>query len=67
MRRAESDMQRLRERQAMLEAELAAAQDDHVTLARLGEDLAAVAGDLAAAEEAWLAMAEEAESLGLTT
>ena len=67
MRRAESDMQRLRERQAMLEAELAAAQDDHVTLARLGEALAAVAGDLAAAEEAWLALAEEAESLGLTT
>jgi hypothetical protein len=51
----------------MLEAELAAAQDDHVTLARLGEALAAVAGDLAAAEEAWLALAEEAESLGLTT
>ncbi|HEX6417702.1 MAG TPA: ATP-binding cassette domain-containing protein, partial [Acidimicrobiales bacterium] len=67
MRRAESDMQRLHERQATLEAELATAQDDHVALARLGEELAVVAGDLAVAEEAWLALAEEAESQGLTT
>jgi hypothetical protein len=67
MRRAESDMAALRERQAGLEAELAAAQADHVTLARVGEELSAVGDDLATAEEAWLALAEEAEALGLTT
>jgi predicted nucleic acid-binding Zn-ribbon protein len=67
MRRAESEMARLRGRQAILEAELAAAQGDHIALARLGEELSAVGADLAAAEESWLALAEEAESLGLAT
>ena len=67
MRRADAEMRRLHERQATLEAELAAAQGDHVALARVGEDLSTVAGDLAAAEESWLALAEEAEAQGLTT
>jgi ABC transport system ATP-binding/permease protein len=67
MRRAEARMAGLRERQAGLESELAAAQADHTTLARVGEELSAVGDELAAAEEAWLALAEEAESLGLTT
>jgi ATP-binding cassette subfamily F protein uup len=67
MRRAESDMARLRERQATLEADLAAARGDHVALARIGEELSAVGADLAAAEESWLALAEEAEAQGLTT
>jgi hypothetical protein len=67
MRRAESDMARLRERQAALEADLAAARGDHVSLARLGEELSTVGTDLAAAEESWLSLAEEAEALGLTT
>jgi ATP-binding cassette subfamily F protein uup len=67
MRKAETDMRRLQERQATLEAELAVAQGDHVALARVGEDLSAVTGDMAAAEESWLALAEEAEALGLTT
>jgi ATP-binding cassette subfamily F protein uup len=67
MRTAESEMARLRGRQAILEAELAAAQGDHIALARLGEELSAVGADLAAAEESWLALAEEAESLGLAT
>jgi hypothetical protein len=67
MRRAESDMARLRERQATLEADLAAARGDHVALARIGEELSAVGADLAAAEESWLALAEEAEARGLTT
>jgi predicted nucleic acid-binding Zn-ribbon protein len=67
MRRADADMRRLQERQAALEAELASAGGDHVTLARIGEDLSAVAAELAAIEESWLDLAEEAESLGLTT
>ena len=67
MRRADAEMRRLHERQALLEAELAAAQGDHVALARVGEDLSEVAGELAAAEESWLTLAEEAEGQGLTT
>ncbi|MBN2624707.1 MAG: ABC-F family ATP-binding cassette domain-containing protein, partial [Acidimicrobiales bacterium] len=67
MRKAESEMRRLQARQALLEAELAGAQDDHVVLARVGEDLSAVSRELAAAEESWLSLAEEAEALGLAT
>ena len=67
MRKAESDMRRLQERQATLEAELVGAQGDHVALARMGEDLSTVTSEMAEAEEAWLALAEEAEALGLTT
>ena len=67
MRQADAEVRRLHERQAALEAELTAAQGDHVALARVGEDLSAVAGELAAAEEAWLALAEEAEAQGLRT
>ena len=59
-------MRRLQDRQATLEAELAAAMGDHVALACVGEELAALTGELAAAEEHWLGLAEEAESLGLT-
>jgi hypothetical protein len=58
-------MRRLQDRQAALEAELAGAMGDHVALACVGEELSAVSGELAAAEEHWLALAEEAESLGL--
>jgi ATP-binding cassette subfamily F protein uup len=61
MRRAESEMARLQERQAALEAELAAAGSDHVALARVGEALSAVTAELARAEETWLSLAEEAE------
>jgi ABC transport system ATP-binding/permease protein len=67
MRRADAEMARLRERQAGLEAELAAAAGDHRALARLGEELSALAADLQAAEEAWLALATEAEAQGLAT
>ncbi|MGH9228454.1 MAG: ABC-F family ATP-binding cassette domain-containing protein [Acidimicrobiales bacterium] len=66
LRRAETEMRRLQDRQAALEAELAAAMGDHVALAGVGEELAVVSGELAAAEEHWLALAEEAESVGLT-
>src|SRR5690606_20101654 len=67
MRKSESEMRRLQERQATIEAELAEASGDHVALARLGEDLSTVAAEMADAEESWLALAEEAESQGLTT
>lgn len=60
-------MGRLRERQAALEAEMATSQGDHVALARWGEELSAVGEEMAEAEESWLALAEEAEALGLTT
>ena len=67
MRKADAEMRRLHERQSSLEAELAAAQGDHVVLARVGEDLSAVAAELATVEESWLSLAEEAEAQGLTT
>jgi hypothetical protein len=67
LRRAETEMRRLQDRQAALEAELAGAGSDHVALAGAGEELALVNSELAAAEERWLALAEEAESLGLAT
>jgi ABC transport system ATP-binding/permease protein len=66
LRGAEMEMHRLQDRQAALEAELAGAMGDHVALACVGEELSVVSGELAAAEEHWLALAEEAESLGLT-
>jgi ABC transport system ATP-binding/permease protein len=66
LRGAEMEMRRLQDRQAALEAELAGAMGDHVALACVGEELSVVSGELAAAEEHWLALAEEAESLGLT-
>ena len=64
MRKAEAEMHRLSDRQAELEAELAAAGGDHVALAEVGERLSTVTADLAAAEETWLALAEEAETAG---
>jgi ABC transport system ATP-binding/permease protein len=67
LRRAETEMHRLQDRQAALEAELAGAGSDHVALAGAGEELSLVNAELTAAEERWLALAEEAESLGLTT
>jgi ATP-binding cassette subfamily F protein uup len=67
MRKAETHMGRLRERHMLLEAEVSTAQADHVALARLGEELSAVSAEMTAAEETWLALAEEAEALGLTT
>ncbi|HEY8525357.1 MAG TPA: ABC-F family ATP-binding cassette domain-containing protein [Acidimicrobiales bacterium] len=62
MKRAEADMERLQKRQEELTAEVQAAADDHVALARLGEELSAVTAELEAAEERWLALAEEAEA-----
>ena len=62
MKKAEASMRKLQDRQAALEAELAAAGDDHVALARVGEELSAVAAELSRTEDAWLELAEEAES-----
>jgi ATP-binding cassette subfamily F protein uup len=67
MRKAETQMSRLRARETALTAELTAAGDDHAVLARVGADLATVGDELAQAEEAWLELAEEAEALGLKT
>jgi ABC transport system ATP-binding/permease protein len=64
LRKAEAELARLAERQAELEAELAAAGGDHVALAEVGERLSTVTADLATAEETWLALAEEAETAG---
>ncbi|HEX6238679.1 MAG TPA: ABC-F family ATP-binding cassette domain-containing protein [Acidimicrobiales bacterium] len=66
MRRTEQDVHRLQDRRAALEERLAGAAGDHVELARVGEDLAAVTAELDAAEEHWLALAEEAEAAGVT-
>jgi ATP-binding cassette subfamily F protein uup len=62
MRQADADVRRLERRHAALEAELAGAGDDHAALARIGGEMATVGAELAAAEDAWLALAEEAES-----
>jgi ATP-binding cassette subfamily F protein uup len=48
-----------------LEAEMAST-NAHWELSKLGEQLAAAQAKVAAAEEQWLALAAEAESLGLT-
>ncbi|MGH9212612.1 MAG: ABC-F family ATP-binding cassette domain-containing protein [Acidimicrobiales bacterium] len=67
LRRAEAQVATLQQRRAGLEAELAAATDDHVALARVGEELADLHAELSAAEEVWLTLAEEAEAAGLGT
>jgi hypothetical protein len=48
-----------------LEQEMAST-NAHWELSELGEKLAAAQAKLTAAEEKWLALADEAESLGLT-
>ncbi|MDY7106572.1 MAG: ABC-F family ATP-binding cassette domain-containing protein [Actinomycetota bacterium] len=61
-KQVESEMRRLERRREALTAELADVTDDHVALARIGGDIAAVEAELADAEERWLELAEEAES-----
>jgi ABC transport system ATP-binding/permease protein len=61
LRQAEKDLTRLvRERDEILEALTGAA--DHVEMTRLGGELKSAQTALETAEEAWLALAEEAES-----
>jgi ABC transport system ATP-binding/permease protein len=67
LRRAQADVEKLREQQSTLAAELATVSDNHARLAEVGERLSAVGAELDAAEEAWLALAEEAEAQGLAT
>ncbi len=52
LRETEKEMARLERQKAKLAAELEAAGSDHVALARIGEQLAAVGADLHAAERA---------------
>jgi len=62
LRDAEKEMSRLtRERDALSEA-LATASEDHLELARIGRELAAVQVDLVEWENRWLALAEEKET-----
>jgi hypothetical protein len=55
-------MTRLARQRDELHDELASTAD-HVELARLGRELAALQGTLEGAENRWLALAEEAERL----
>ena len=59
---AERDLERLAARRSDLSNAVAHAGDDHVELARLGAELAAVESEHHAAEERWLAAAEEVDS-----
>jgi ATP-binding cassette subfamily F protein uup len=62
LRDAEKEIAKLTKKRDRLHAALVDAASDHVELTRLGAEEAAVADELGAAEEAWLALAEEAES-----
>jgi ATP-binding cassette subfamily F protein uup len=48
-----------------VQAELLAAGGDHQAIARLSEQLATTQSDVDRAEERWLALADEAESIGV--
>jgi hypothetical protein len=56
---AESDMEKAAAERDGLLADLAAAGNDHVALARIAETLAAAEARLVAAEERWLELSEE--------
>jgi ABC transport system ATP-binding/permease protein len=56
---AEADMEKAGAERDALFAELAAAGNDHLALARIAETLAAAESRLAAAEERWLELSEE--------
>jgi len=64
MKQAEKAMRSLEKRHAALAEELHAATGtgDHVELARVGREMAAVSAELSAAEETWLELADEAEA-----
>ncbi len=63
LREVDKEVQKLARRRDRLHEQLVEAADDHRELARLGTEEAEVAAALEAAEEAWLALAEEAETL----
>ena len=56
---AEADMEKAAAERDGLLADLAAAGNDHVTLARIAGELAAAEARMAAAEERWLELSEE--------
>jgi ABC transport system ATP-binding/permease protein len=62
IKKVEKELASLEADRGRLEADLAAAGDDHETLAALGSELAALTDRLATVEEEWLALATEAES-----
>jgi ATP-binding cassette subfamily F protein uup len=61
LREAEREMGRLARRRDELSEALMAAGDDHLELARLGQELAEVQDSLTESENRWLALAEEAD------
>lgn len=63
MRDAEKEVAKLSRRRDRIHDQLVAAATDHVELTRLGAEEAAVSQELAATEDAWMALAEEAESV----
>ena len=62
---AERELATATETSARLSAELAAAGSDHGELVRLSDELAHAHAAVEAAEETWLALAHDAEQLGL--
>jgi ATP-binding cassette subfamily F protein uup len=62
MKEADKQIAKLTKQRDRLHRELTEAGADHVELARIGSEEAAVSRELAAAEESWIALAEEAES-----
>jgi hypothetical protein len=56
---AEADMEKASAERDGLLADLAAAGNDHMALARIAETLAAAEARLSAAEERWLELSEE--------
>jgi ATP-binding cassette subfamily F protein uup len=62
LRDAEKEMSRLTRQQEALGEALATAGEDHLELARIGRELAAVQVELAKWENRWLALAEEKET-----
>ena len=62
MKDAERQIAKLSKRRDRLHGELAEAGTDHVELARIGTEEAAVSRELAAIEDRWMELAEEAES-----
>nr|MBA2496572.1 hypothetical protein [Acidimicrobiia bacterium] len=62
LKAVEKDMRRLERRRGEVTAEVSTAGADHVVLARLGEELAAVEADITAVEDRWLELSAEADA-----
>ena len=62
LKQVDKELAALHRRHDALEAQLAAAGEDHEALGRVGVEMAKVSAALAEAEERWLVLAEEAEA-----